>query len=171
MAPLASLLLDHRGTLLAANRAAQPLLQSPATFRADAMRRLHYEHAARWVPLAIPIAQFLVGGQREFNLLSPAIGACRVSFDRPSDEAQSDHVLAVVSSRALQDPERIRDTFGMSPAEARVVALLVQGKSARQTADELRIKLCTVRTHIQRALEKTRSTRQSELISKVLAPQ
>lgn len=165
-----SMLLDHRGTLLAANGAAQKsLLEPPITFMADAMRRLHALVAGRWTPLAIPIAEFLVGSRGDWELQSPQRGACRMHFQTAEDDLEPGLVLATVCERPLDDEERLMQVFGMSRTEAKVVQLLVRGMSPREAAAALNVKLTTIRTHIQHALEKTHSSRQSELVGKVLA--
>lgn len=170
LAALPSMLLDHRGTLIAANGAAQKsLLEPPITFMADAMRRLHALVAGRWTPLAIPIAEFLVGSRTEWELQSPRRGACHMHFQTAEDDPELGLVLATVCDRPLDDEERMRQTFGMSRTEAKVVHLLIRGMSPREAAATLNVKLSTIRTHIQHALEKTQSSRQSELVSKVLA--
>jgi PAS domain S-box-containing protein len=63
----------------------------------------------------------------------------------------------------------LRDMYGLTPAEARVVASLVSGRSLQEVAVELEISLNTVRNHLKQAYRKTHTSRQSELVTLVLS--
>jgi PAS domain S-box-containing protein len=63
----------------------------------------------------------------------------------------------------------LREMYGLTPAEARVVASLVSGRSLQEVAVELEISLNTVRNHLKQAYRKTHTSRQSELVSLVLS--
>ena len=58
--------------------------------------------------------------------------------------------------------------FGLSRAEAAVVALLVAGRGLDEIADERRVSLVTVRNQMKSALAKFGVSRQVELVSVVL---
>lgn len=66
------------------------------------------------------------------------------------------------------DMDQIRSVFGLTPAEARVVALICGGLSVRESAKRLNISVETGRTHLKRALSKTHTNRQAELVGLVL---
>jgi DNA-binding CsgD family transcriptional regulator len=57
--------------------------------------------------------------------------------------------------------------FGLSPAEARLVALLFAGASLRSSATALGIKYETVRSYLKSAFQKTGTHRQAELVLRV----
>lgn len=59
--------------------------------------------------------------------------------------------------------------FSLTRAEARVVKLLCQGHSMKAIAQDLSVSLETARTHAKRAMQKTDTHRQAELVSLVLA--
>ena len=61
--------------------------------------------------------------------------------------------------------ERVRDLFGLTPAEARVAVAVMGGASARQVAASLGVSFHTVRHQLQSILEKTGVGRQSELVA------
>ena len=66
---------------------------------------------------------------------------------------------------AVDLPEqRLRQLFGLSPAEARVALQLLEGRDPRQAADELGLSFYTVRAHLVRIFEKTQTNRQAELV-------
>jgi len=54
--------------------------------------------------------------------------------------------------------------FGITPAECRVLMLLVQGHSLGDTADWLGCSLATVRTHLSRLFAKTSTKTQTQLV-------
>ncbi len=81
--------------------------------------------------------------------------------------------LALIS---IVDPERavvarqdrLRELFGLTPAEVKVVAELVAGHDTRAAAEPLGLSLHTVRVLLARAMAKTDVHRQSELMSLVI---
>jgi len=93
----------------------------------------------------------------------------RVSFGRLR-VADIDSEAAVVM---LIDPPPIaggtlialQRLFGLTPAEARVLALLLDDCRPSEIAEELGISITTVRTHLKSLFAKTETRRQSELIA------
>jgi DNA-binding CsgD family transcriptional regulator len=78
--------------------------------------------------------------------------------------------VLIIDTQAHPDPDVsiLREVFSLTPAEARVTGRLSQGQSADEIARQLGVSVETVRTHIRRALSKTATGRQGELISLVL---
>jgi len=70
--------------------------------------------------------------------------------------------------RRAPDPLIIGDCFDLTPAEARVVARLAAGDDAKAIARRHGTALETVRTQIQRAMEKAGVNRQIDLVRMVL---
>lgn len=66
------------------------------------------------------------------------------------------------------NPETLREIYRLTAAEAKVAALLMKGQSVKQAAEELRISMSTVRTHLARLLHKTGTRRQAELVRLLL---
>lgn len=62
------------------------------------------------------------------------------------------------------DQRRLRELYGLSRAEARVVALLAQGHRLDATAENLGLVYETVRKHLKQAFGKTGCDRQAELV-------
>ena len=70
------------------------------------------------------------------------------------------------------DPERqtstpadlLRRLYGLTRAEARLAALLLQGRDLAEAARELEVSLHTVRAHLKAVLAKTGAARQAELV-------
>src|SRR5437588_6481204 len=70
--------------------------------------------------------------------------------------------------RADPDQGFLRSLFGLTGAEAKVAALLVQGYDARRIGERLAVSFNTARTHVKRVFEKTNTRRQSELVHLIL---
>jgi DNA-binding CsgD family transcriptional regulator/PAS domain-containing protein len=72
----------------------------------------------------------------------------------------------------VTDPEQVSEKpeivlirlYGLTPAEAKVAALIVRGMSARQAAERLAISYNTVKSHLKRVFAKTGTKRQGDLI-------
>ncbi len=62
------------------------------------------------------------------------------------------------------NPDRLARLFGLTPAEAKVAAVLLQGKGLDEAAGELQISYRTVRAHLRRIFQKTGTCRQGELV-------
>ena len=65
--------------------------------------------------------------------------------------------------------ERLRACYGLTSAEAAVCRALSQGLSPAEIAESRGIQLSTVRTLLKHAMQKTDTTRQAELVSKLSA--
>jgi DNA-binding CsgD family transcriptional regulator/PAS domain-containing protein len=76
----------------------------------------------------------------------------------------------------VSDPEELpilheaalRELYGLTPCEARVASMLAHGEKIGAIATSLGVQRTTVRTHVQRALEKTGTHRQAELVRLLL---
>ncbi len=67
------------------------------------------------------------------------------------------------------DPARLERFYGLTPAEAQLTILLVQGLSLEEAAEKLNVNLNTVRTHLKRIFSKTGTNRQSEVVRIILS--
>jgi DNA-binding CsgD family transcriptional regulator len=59
--------------------------------------------------------------------------------------------------------------FGLTPAQAQVLAGLLRGQAPEAIATDLRISVTTVRTHLAALFRRTGTTRQAELVARVLS--
>ena len=66
------------------------------------------------------------------------------------------------------DEQVLRELFGFTPAEARVAAILMQGKSVEAAAVALGISENTTRNHLKRLFAKTKTNKQGELVQLLL---
>jgi DNA-binding CsgD family transcriptional regulator len=101
-------------------------------------------------PLSIIVVPMAVLG------LSISIRAAAILFI--TDPEQDVHISAQI----------LQQSFGLTPAEARITNLLVQGKSLATIRDELSISYSTVRAHLRSIFDKVGVRRQSELVSVIL---
>jgi DNA-binding CsgD family transcriptional regulator len=58
----------------------------------------------------------------------------------------------------------LRDLYGLTPAQAAVTAYLFEGQSVEQTAQQLRLSVNTVRSHLKQVFTKCRVHSQTELL-------
>jgi DNA-binding CsgD family transcriptional regulator len=84
---------------------------------------------------------------------------------------QADAVVFITDPTAVRLPsaELIAQSFGLTPAEARVAALLARGSGIPAVAEVLGVSTNTVRTHAARVFEKTGTERQAELVAVLLS--
>ncbi len=71
------------------------------------------------------------------------------------------------SENQLIDFDAFGETHGLTPAEIKMVDSIVGGLSVPQHAEAQGISVNTARVHMQRVLEKTGSSRQTDLLRKV----
>lgn len=89
--------------------------------------------------------------RRRFGLSTP-LPKDAVVFIAPDREAASD------------EPKMYRETFGLTPAEARLAASLKDGLSLKEAAEKLGLSVNTVRNQVKSIFEKLGVNRQSDLI-------
>jgi DNA-binding CsgD family transcriptional regulator len=180
------LLLDERGRVTLFNRAAGDLLRRGDGLAIDRAQQLV---AARPLDTAV-LRRVIVGacttGAVERSEDAAALHAgnallvARPSGRRPLQLTVSPlrmrvPVLAGAPPRAIvliADPdarpvpteEVWRRLFGLTPAEARLAALLASGLRVDECSDALAVSQATVRTHVKRLLHKTGSRTQSDLM-------
>jgi DNA-binding CsgD family transcriptional regulator len=80
-------------------------------------------------------------------------------------------VVFVSSSEQPVEPHEklLRRVYELTDAEARFTALLLQGRKLEDIAETLAISIHTARSHLKHVFEKTRTSRQGELISLLLS--
>ena len=172
-----AVLLDARGAVVLANRAARSLAAAHDGFALAGGLVAATPAVTKTLKLAIAR---VVGG------LASAV----ISLPRPSGR-EPYHVLIVPlapggsASRAggrhvaalalLTDPdppfsiapEALRGYFDLTPAEARITAELLAGHTTKEIARTLGIARDTVRVHVQHVLQKTATSSRPELIAKL----
>jgi pimeloyl-ACP methyl ester carboxylesterase/DNA-binding CsgD family transcriptional regulator len=137
------------------------------------------ENAARFRALAASVTQGAVGpvllrlvledGEEavfgylvaEANLPEPL----RRRFDLPAETRRGAIAVVAPDREAAGDATRMyRETFGLTPAEARLAAHLKDGYSLKEAAAKLNVSVNTARNQIKSVFEKLGVNRQSDLI-------
>jgi DNA-binding CsgD family transcriptional regulator len=67
------------------------------------------------------------------------------------------------------DPFLLSTTFDLTPAEARLAAMIVNGRSTEECARELNVKMSTVRSQLLSVFAKTGATGQADLVRQILS--
>ena len=65
--------------------------------------------------------------------------------------------------------ERVVALLGLSPQQARIVALILEGKPDKQIAREMGVRVPTVRTYLTRIFQRTGAADRVELVLHVFA--
>src|SRR5262249_23985147 len=105
--------------------------------------------------------------RRPLNLL---VAPLRASL-APEATARAQVVVFVTDPEEIPfaPVERLQHYLGLTQAEAALVLWLVQGRRVEDAADELGISVNTARTQLKRALTKTGTGRQAELVRLALS--
>jgi DNA-binding CsgD family transcriptional regulator len=123
-----------------------------ASDRASAGQRVEISRPSGRKPYRLLLMPLPQSGAVPLGVMQPVVAALIVDVDSPPQA----------------DPLVLKELFSLTPAEARVTALLIGGNSLDEVASELCVSLETIRTHMRRVLAKTATHRQGELISLVL---
>jgi DNA-binding CsgD family transcriptional regulator len=86
--------------------------------------------------------------------------------------AQSEAVALYVTDprKPVETQEEIlQRLFGLTPREAAVLRILVEGEDLQSVAARLGIGIETVRSHVKHIMERTGASRQAELVRMVLS--
>lgn len=73
--------------------------------------------------------------------------------------------FSVIEARPLLDQGLLRRIFGLTPAEAKLAALMVEGKSLEGAAEKLAVKRETARNQLKAIFAKTETNRQGQLVA------
>jgi DNA-binding CsgD family transcriptional regulator len=181
---LGVVLMDAEGRPLLVNRSAREILdeRDGLVLRKDG---LHACHAGGTRALAVLVHE---AGRTALGTGTAAGGA--MALPRPSMKRDLAVLVApirvgevelmpsaAVAAVFLSDPERGTDTapvllqrlYGLTPAEARLAALLVEGRTVADAAKTLQVRPLTARTQLKSVLAKTGTNRQSQLIRLIMS--
>lgn len=181
--PLAVMLLDDKGRVMLANRAARELAETAdgVTLAADGL--------ALTRPAEDAVLQRLIGEALQATRQPGSPPGGVLSAPRPSGKRPfvilvsplSRDFGALTGRRAgacvvIVDPElrdqvpleRLRALYGLTPSEARIAAALASGEDLRKMADSFGITYATARSQLATIFRKTETSRQSELIRLLL---
>jgi DNA-binding CsgD family transcriptional regulator len=183
---LGVILLGGSGRLIHANLIAEALLKAGdgltvshtglhAANKADDKRLQEAVHGALQVSLGITLADAVPGGHFRLRRRSGrhplAVLVAPVGPDTPAFARDSPAVLIFVSDPARQiaaDLATLKEAFGFPPAEARIVLGLASGASLPDLARQQGLSYNTARTLLARAMERSETRSQMELVRLLL---
>jgi DNA-binding CsgD family transcriptional regulator/PAS domain-containing protein len=175
-AALAVFLLDAKGRLVFCNRRAEAYLSDGAVLAApagglkatDASQDLSLQHAIAKASAgaASSGAEFTITGNDRRSL------SVSITPVPPAGPTACYGKFRVCCAVIVADPDmrqastisKLARIYGLTPAEMRVLEVMLTGTGAAQAADALGISVETTRTHLKRIFSKTRTTRQAELM-------
>ncbi len=118
----------------------------------------------------------LTAGDELFALSRPSLLPSFIAMVAPINSRDEDigepFAVIFLSDPHRQNnfgPARLERYYGLTPAEARLTILLVQGLSLEEAAEKLNVSLNTVRTHLRQIFTKTGANRQSEVVRIILS--
>lgn len=175
-------LVDVTGRVVQANVSGHHILAEGTVFRAGngrlACQDVAAEDALREAILAsrggdshldnrgIAVPMVSTGGQRYVAHVLPLTSGARKRAG-----VGYDSVAAIFVRKAavdtLSSPEIIARSFGITPAELRVLLSVMESSGVAEIAQSLGVSEPTVRTHLRRLFEKTGTDRQTELVKLV----
>ncbi len=175
---VAMLCVGHSRRALFCNRAARDLLA-----RRDGLSvrdgHLHVAAASDRERLWIALAEAMALGGRESCATitrpsgAPPLTILNAPLETP-DKLGSDELglaLMFIHDPLLcpaLDPADVGILFGLTPAQARLAVLLSQGHPLEEVGQRLGLKLSTVRTRMNQIFERTGTSRQAELVKRLV---
>ncbi|MDA2927971.1 helix-turn-helix transcriptional regulator, partial [Acidobacteria bacterium AH-259-G07] len=172
---LGVILLDDKGQVLLMNRSAETIVNQKdgLSFDTNGLHAARSEQTLELHTLVHEAIQTSLG--LGLHNGGGAFGFPRPSFKRPlnilvTPICENDNLFFQPGAAAavfVSDPERTPEPhdelltrlYGFTPAESRMALLLMQGKSVKEAAEELRITLNTARFHLKHIFDKTDTRR------------
>lgn len=161
-----SLLREHRGLFI--NRDGRLLATSPT---ANAAFQNDLTYAMQ--PWSLPGLKAIQPRSMRFSgyggTLSVSVAPLPSSGDRLGTGAAVVVFLADPISLTLDIASHLRSIYKLTPAEAKLISALAQGKSLKEFADQQSLSMNTVRTQFRRSAAKIGVKRQSDVVRVVLS--
>lgn len=177
------LLIDYQGRVTYHNRAADMILEDSDGFSIDRFGKCALSLRDEMDSFSRLLGQVCQCGKSVVPHPGDAVRVSRPSFMRPYTlwvspvrqvgKGRDGHPAAIIF---ISDPEKshellpqmIARQYGLTPAETRLTAALVDGKCLREAADEFGITINTARTVLKIIFSKTNVNQQSALVSLML---
>lgn len=186
--PSAALLVDRRCRIIGANARAEALLASRAGLLVDAERHLVAARSHENLALAqmlkaavgVAIGQEATAERAALRITRPSLASALivVAVPLPPPAFAAWEILDGGARALVQviDPDAdlglqadlLRQAVGLTATEARVAALIAEGRSAPESAAILGVSPATVRTHLSRCFDKT-GARSQVALARLLA--
>ena len=160
---------DSDGVVLEANPAATRRIERREGLWLDAGGRVALRQAGRWVPLTH--WQQALGNQQELTLPLEVDGGATMQITL-RHMSQGDGIpgnfgwmLATIERVVLSRVDAMRRRFRFTRTQARLGEMLCQGMRPTHAAEQMGVKISTVRTHVSEMYEKTGTHSQAQLVA------
>lgn len=171
---IAAFVVDRFGAVHYGNAAARKLLEHGGWVRiagsglrfSQSPSNTAFERALRRATQAPPHSSLLALSFDGSEVCEVAISPLDADGARPSS-CPVPLALVVISPRRFDEKsivQRVRSLYGLTEAEARVMAALTSGKTVDEIAHEHDVRPCTVRAQVRSLFDKTGVNRQSDLV-------
>ena len=168
--------IDEKGGLLFANPIADKILKSARALAYNSIEGLHGvgKNAPKFRKLLQEARAILRGDDispapQATKLMRPGLTPLEaIMLPVPTGFGRPGNILVFVQDSlrlSTISAELLTALRGLTQSEAQVVACLVEGMTTQAIAEELGIKISTIRTHLRRVYAKTLTHNQSELVS------
>jgi DNA-binding CsgD family transcriptional regulator len=163
----AILLVDRTGRVVRANAAAEDMLARPGAVN---MRGAMLEFRPAIANSALRTALAQISPEPRFIPLRSQNGATITAAILPVEVVGDLFAVFVRTEEAELPsmPQILRDIFGLTPRELAVLLPLLEGRELDEIATLLGIAQTTAKSHLSQLFAKTDTTRQADLIQRVL---
>lgn len=168
--PFGALLIDAEGRILHRNPAASRLLSAVDGLRIDASGKLLGGRAGDSSVLRDAAREALKHDRAVALPLHRKEGLPLAAAVSVADRQEGLLVVFLTDPEAPPSPssEAVANIFGLTPAEARLVAALARGRTLEAAAGEQGITLASARTYLKTVFSKMGVTRQADLVRQVV---
>ena len=175
---------DASGAVLEANPAASRRIERREGLWLDAGGRLALRHGGRWVPLSRWLPELAEGGEltlalecgggqpmqitlRAMGVLGTTVPTSAPGAISPPSTADgsASWVLATLERITLTRTDAMRRRFRFTHTQARLAEMLCEGMRPTHAAQQMGVKISTVRTHVGQMYEKTGTHSQAQLVA------
>ena len=159
---------DADGAVLEANPAATRRIERREGLWLDAGGRLALRQGGRWVPLSRWHAQVAVDGELTLPIEVDSGVPMQISLRAMPASAHAHApcwVMATIERVQLTRTDAMRRRFRFTRTQARLAEMLCAGMRPTHAAEQLGVKISTVRTHVGQMYEKTGTHSQAQLVA------
>lgn len=175
--PQGLLIIDSVGRIVFMNRLAESILRTGdgLMLAANGLHARRHQDTVRLRMLITRAAATTAG-----NDLHPGgalslprsgkLGPLKLQVAPLSSGSRAAAILLITAPeyQAVPESEMLQDLLDLTPAEARLAAALVAGKTIKQFAEEVEVTLNTARTQLKSVFSKTGVSRQADLVRLIL---
>lgn len=172
-----AILIDRLGFVAAVNENASKLFDDDLSvkgrrlFAADAQSRLRLDRLITQVrflfakPGRTTLQTVVTRSQRRPVVIDAIVQGWESESDAVSPDTGALLVLTDLNEIPRISQSSVSEIFGLTPAQARLASLLLEGKSLEEIALNLNISAGTARNHLKAVFLRTGTRRQAELVS------